>query len=113
MKLTLIKAAHAMPAGDLADRGPANQPQGEPVARIRSKSLHEQPNCGVWECSPGKWRRAVTQAEFSHFVAGRCRFHADSGETLDIEAGDAVLFPPNTLGTWEVIETVRKNYLIL
>ena len=47
MKLTLIKAAHAMPAGDLADRGPANQPQGEPVARIRSKSLHEQPNCGV------------------------------------------------------------------
>ena len=113
MKLTLIKAAHAMLPEDLADRGPANQPQGEPVARIRSKSLHEQPNCGVWECSPGKWRRAVTQAEFSHFVAGICRFHADSGETLDIEAGDAVLFRPNTLGTWEVIETVRKNYLIL
>jgi Predicted enzyme of the cupin superfamily len=98
MKLTLIKAAQAMPAEDLADRGPANQPQGEPVARIRSKSLHEQPNCGIWECSPGKWRRAVTQAEFSHFVAGKCRFHADSGETLDIEAGDAVLFPPNTWG---------------
>ena len=113
MKLTLIKAAHAMLPEELADRGPANQPQGEPVARIRSKSLHEQPNCGVWECSPGKWRRAVTQAEFSHFVAGKCRFHADSGETLDIEASDAVLFPPNTLGTWEVIETVRKNYLIL
>jgi uncharacterized cupin superfamily protein len=55
----------------------------------------------------------VTQAEFSHFVTGKCRFHADSGETLDIEAGDAVLFPPNTLGTWEIIETVRKNYLIL
>ena len=113
MKLTLIKAAHAMPAQDLVDRGAANQPQGEPVAHIRSKSLHDQPNCGVWECTPGKWRRAVTRAEFSHFVTGRCRFHADTGETLDIEAGDAVLFPPNTLGTWEIIETVRKNYLIL
>ena len=113
MKLTLIKAAHAMPAQDLVDRGPANQPQGEPVAHIRSKSLHDAPNCGVWECTPGKWRRAVTQAEFSHFVTGRCRFHADTGETLDIEAGDAVLFPPNTQGTWEIIETVRKNYLIL
>ena len=113
MKLTLIKAAHAMPAQDLVDRGPANQPQGEPVACIRSKSLHDAPNCGVWECTPGKWRRAVTQAEFSHFVTGRCRFHADTGETLDIEAGDAVLFPPNTQGTWEIIETVRKNYLIL
>jgi len=113
MKLTLIKAAHAMPAQDLVDRGPANQPHGEPVAHIRSKSLHDAPNCGVWECTPGKWRRAVTQAEFSHFVTGRCRFPADTGETLDIEAGDAVLFPPNTLGTWEIIETVRKNYLIL
>src|SRR5437660_695728 len=36
MKLTLIKAAHAMPAGELADRGPANQPQGDPVAEIQA-----------------------------------------------------------------------------
>ncbi len=113
MKLTLIKASHAMPAEAMTDRGAANEPQGQPIAWIRSKSLHEGPDCGVWESSPGKWRRAVTSAEFCHFVSGRCRFHADTGEVLEIEAGDAVLFPPNTKGTWEVIETLRKNYVLL
>jgi uncharacterized protein len=113
VKLTLIKGVATIPAERLADQGPVVEPVGAPVARIRSRADHEGPDIGVWECTPGKWRRQVKSGEFSHFVAGRCVFHADSGEHLAIEAGDAVIFPPNTTGTWEILETVRKVYVIL
>jgi hypothetical protein len=111
--ITQIKAPHLIPAPELGEAVAANEPQGAPVAMIRSRDFHEAPDAGVWECTPGTWRRAIRNAEFAHFVAGRCRFHADSGETLDIRAGDAVYFPAHTTGTWEIIETVRKTYFLV
>lgn len=111
--ITLIKATDKISATELGTPVQANQPQGEPVAMIRSIESREAPSAGVWECSPGKWRRAVKNAEFSHFVKGRCKFHPDNGQTLEIAAGDAIYFPANTTGTWEVIETVRKTYVLM
>ncbi len=113
MKLTVIKAASEIPAAKLESRGEVKEPVGSPIARIWSSSFHEDPEVGVWECSPGKWRRQVKSAEFCHFIAGRCIFHADGSEPIRISAGDAVLFPPNTTGTWEIFETVRKTYVLL
>ena len=111
--LTIIKAPQKLASHELDDRGPAGLPVGEPVAHLRSTVRHQAPKCGVWESSPGKFRRQVKEAEFSHFIAGRCKFHPDSGTTLDIEPGDAVFFPANTQGTWEIIETTRKTFIIL
>lgn len=112
-KLTMIKAPHKLASTAIDDRGPAGLPVGEPIVKLRSKPYHDLPKAGVWEATPGKFRRQVKEAEFSHFIAGRCKFHHDGGETLDIEPGDAVFFPANTQGTWEIIETTRKTYLII
>ena len=113
MELTIIKAARDIPASKLEPRGQVVEPIGSPVASILSSSFHTEPDIGVWECSIGKWRRQVKNAEFCYFLAGRCIFHADSGRTIHINAGDVVFFPPNTAGTWEVIETIRKTYVLL
>ena len=112
-KLTMIKAPHKLASTAIDDRGPAGLPVGEPIVKLRSKPYHDLPKAGVWEATPGKFRRQVKEAEFSHFIAGRCKFHHDGVETLDIEPGDAVFFPANTQGTWEIIETTRKTYLII
>ena len=32
---------------------------------------------------------------------------------LEIHAGDAVYMPANTTGVWDVIETVRKTWILL
>jgi hypothetical protein len=101
---------------DLPDAGPVTSPIGEPVVNLKclvAAELNEKKvETGVWEASPGRWRRQVIQAELSHFIAGRCTFTPDGGEPLEIKAGDAVFFPPNTLGTWHVHETVRKTYVV-
>ena len=68
---------------------------------------------GVWECTPGRWRRQIVAQEFCHFIQGRCTFTPDNGETLHIEAGDALMLPANSTGIWDIQETVRKTYVLI
>jgi uncharacterized cupin superfamily protein len=99
----------------LSDVGPVSVPIGEPVAHLKCFEAvvlkENQVEAGVWECSPGVWRRQVLLAELCHFVSGHAFFTPEGGEQFEIKAGDAVLFPPNSRGVWDVRETVRKSYV--
>jgi uncharacterized cupin superfamily protein len=107
-----IGQAGAFASNTLEDWGQVGEPVGAVVPALRGRESRESPEIGVWESSPGRFRRQVKGAEFMHFVAGWARFHSDTGQTVEIRAGDAVYFPANTSGTWEVIETLRKTYAI-
>jgi hypothetical protein len=54
----------------------------------------KQVEAGVWECSPGIWRRQILQAELCHFVSGYAFFTPEGGDKFEIKAGDAVFFRP-------------------
>ena len=116
MKLTQLKGTPQLASAKLDDWGKVGKPLGEPVSALRGVTIDEDEgagySCGIWECSPGRWRRQVTRAEFCQFLSGRCSFTADTGEVLQIEAGDSIFFPTNTTGVWDVTETVRKSYLV-
>jgi uncharacterized cupin superfamily protein len=103
--------------GFLPDIGPVKDPVGDRIARIRMQPIpvkaKSSVSIGVWECSPGSWRRQVMDEEFAHFLSGKARFTPDLGEPIDIDAGDALWFSRNCTGTWEVIETVRKVYILV
>ena len=113
-KLKIVDVADAVNA-KLEDWGPIQVHVSGPVARLSGVKLAvDEANgteTGIWECTPGTWRRQVTQEESCTFVKGHAIFHADSGEKIDIKAGTAVFFPPNSTGIWEVKETVRKVYM--
>jgi prolyl oligopeptidase PreP (S9A serine peptidase family) len=36
----------------------------------------------------------------------------DGGEPVELRAGDAVLFPENCEGVWDIRETLRKTYVL-
>ena len=101
---------------NLPDVGPVGSPIGQPVVHLKCFVAAEfngnQVETGVWEASPGQWRRQIVKAELCHFIAGRCTFTPDGGPPIEIKVGDAVFFPPNSLGTWHVHETVRKTYVL-
>jgi uncharacterized cupin superfamily protein len=101
----------------LDDWGPAKVPVGKMVAHTRGTEVRSggrgNDRVGVWECSPGRWRRQVMEREFAHFISGQGRFVPDVGEPFEIRAGDAVWFPAHTTGTWEITETLRKTYVIV
>lgn len=99
----------------LAHANPVAQALGTPVALTSVHNVEQADgvDTGVWECSPGRWRRQVMQQEFCHFIQGRCTFIPDVGAPIEIEAGDALLFPANTAGIWDISETVRKSYVLI
>lgn len=116
MAAMLLKQPAAIAADELVDWGAAGEPIGSPVSRASGRLLHRAPDgsseTGIWVCTPGTWRCAVERDEFCHFLAGRCVYTAEDGERLAIEAGDAAFFPAGWRGTCEVLETVRKTYMI-
>jgi uncharacterized protein len=99
----------------LEDSNPVAVPLGEPVAVTSTTSVERSDGVetGVWECTPGRWRRQIVQQEFCHFVAGRCTFIPDGGDPIEIRAGDALMMPANTTGIWDIQETVRKTYVLI
>jgi uncharacterized protein len=98
---------------------PAAMPQvaGSPVAMTRlgpaAIPAGENAIAGIWECTPGVFRRQIAKREFSHFIAGHCFFTPDGGDPIEIRAGDAAYFPANCNGVWDVREAVRKSYVIV
>ena len=115
--IKIIKNPAAQPSTQLEDWGAVPQPIGDLVSTLRGITATDtkggEPDAGIWECTPGKWHRQIKKAEFTHFLAGRCTFTAESGQRVEIEAGDTLYFPANSMGVWDVHETVRKVYILI
>lgn len=90
------------------------RPTSEQVALVRVAGDQPIPvgTTGFWECTPGRFRRQVAEAEYSYFIAGRGSFTPDGGERIQFRAGDAIYLAANSQGEWDIVETVRKAYVI-
>lgn len=113
--ITVLKQPGRVASAALADWGDVKEPVGDLIAQLRGREDANagEPDYGIWECSPGRWRRQVKEAEFAHFLSGRCTFVADDGQRVEIAAGDTTFWPANSVGIWDVHETIRKVYIIL
>lgn len=67
---------------------------------------------GIWEATAGKWRVEYDEWEFCHILAGVSILTEDGSATRTVRAGDSFIIRPGFRGTWEVIETTRKAYVI-
>jgi uncharacterized protein len=116
MRIVHIEAPADLPRERMSPAGTAPSPQGGEVVRFSAQEAFAAPDgrikTGVWEATPGRFRRAVMDAEFSHFIAGHATFAADNGQIFEFREGDAVFFPPGTHGTWTIHDTLRKTYVI-
>ncbi|MDT4825720.1 hypothetical protein FQZ97_590110 [compost metagenome] len=96
---------------------PVGLPIGKPIAMTRTaghRTLEDRnATTGIWECSPGQFRRQVAEAEYSYIISGEGSFTADGGSPAEFRAGDVLYFSANTQGVWDIRQTVRKSYLIL
>lgn len=86
---------------------------GEP--RFRTWNLEEADGgiyAGIWESTPGKWRIVYDEWEYFRIIEGYSIVTEDGGEPVHLRAGDSLILRPGFKGTWEVIETTRKDYVI-
>lgn len=102
----IVEAEAGAPA---ADRIVSGSPQ------FRTWNVEEQPGglyAGIWEATPGKWRIAYDEWEFCHILSGVSVLAEDGGDSRTVKAGDSFILRPGFKGTWEVLETTRKEYVI-
>lgn len=99
---------------DFSAPSPVGAPTSELIAVSRTAAHQTIPigSSGVWECTEGRFRRGVAEAEYSYFISGKGSFTVDGEKPVEFRAGDALYFPANTQGEWEIRETVRKAYVI-
>ena len=70
---------------------------------------------GVWACEPGAWRIEMgdREDEFFFVVEGRCRLIGDDGKSAEIGAGESLVIPAGFSGVFEVLEPLKKHYMIV
>lgn len=67
---------------------------------------------GLWQSTPGKWRISYEEWEYFHLLEGYSIVTEEGGEPIHLRAGDRLVLRPGFQGTWEVIETTLKDYVI-
>lgn len=70
---------------------------------------------GLWDCEPGSWRIAFAEGkdEFFHVISGRIRITDAAGTVSEFWPGEACVIPAGFTGFFEVLEHVRKHYVII
>lgn len=81
--------------------------------RLVHKGPGNRPECGIWVCTPGRWRLAIPRDELCHFVSGRASYCSHDGEKIEVSAGTVVMFPAGWAGECTVHETMRNVYILV
>ncbi|WP_180683963.1 cupin domain-containing protein [Tepidicella baoligensis] len=70
---------------------------------------------GIWRCEPGHWAIAFgpTEREVFTVLEGRCRVRRFDGSHEEAGPGQSIHIPPGFTGSFEVLETVVKVYVIV
>ena len=85
---------------------------GDPVHTTWNIEDRDGLYCGLWQSTPGKWRILYDEWEYFHILEGHSVVTEDGGEPVHLKAGDRLILRPGFKGTWEVLETTRKDYVI-
>lgn len=120
---------HPAPAIVLIDNHPATAPAVDhPRAdrrlsgcpRRETWTAFEAPqgdlSAGVWTCEPGHWRIVFPPHKDEYFfvLEGRLRLHdAARGTATEVTAGQGAVIPGGFEGSFEVIESVRKHFIVV
>ncbi|MDT8857296.1 cupin domain-containing protein [Paracoccaceae bacterium Fryx2] len=86
---------------------------GDPVHSTWNLEDRDGLYCGLWQSTPGCWRVNYTEWEYVHIHEGVSILTDTAGNAVTLKAGDSWVIRPGFAGTWQVVETTLKDYVIL
>lgn len=99
-------------AAEVSRPDPGRVIAGDPVFTTWNHEDRDGLYAGIWQSTPGKWRIAYDEWEYCRIRAGVSVITPDGGDPMTVRAGDAFVIRPGFTGTWDVIETTVKDYVI-
>ena len=91
---------------------PAKCISGDPVHTTWNLEEIDGLYCGIWQSTPGKWRVSYAEWEYIRILEGVSVLTETGGDPVTLRAGDSWIIRPGFEGTWEVLETTVKDYVI-
>lgn len=85
---------------------------GDPVFTTWPLEDRDGLYCGIWQSTPGTWRVHYDEWEYCRILAGVSILTQDGQPPVTLRAGDSFILRPGFTGTWQVVETTRKDYVI-
>lgn len=67
---------------------------------------------GLWEREPDTWSFERPYHEIAMILAGEADIETPDGAVHSVRAGDVLITPKGTKGTWRIKETIVKFYAI-
>jgi uncharacterized cupin superfamily protein len=86
---------------------------GDPVHTTWNVEERGNLYCGVWESTPGKWKVSYDEWEYVYIHVGHSILTDAAGVETHLMATDSFVIRPGFVGTWEVVETTIKDYVIV
>ncbi|GHC52534.1 cupin domain-containing protein [Neogemmobacter tilapiae] len=108
----LLRVAPEGVEPDLARPDPAKVLAGDPVHTTWNLEESDGLYCGIWQSTPGKWRVHYDEWEYFSITQGVSVVTDAAGVETTLRAGDSMIIRPGFQGTWEVLETTIKDYVI-
>lgn len=112
----LVDVPAADLVGPLEDWGPRpGADVGEPRMSGRVFYGDQGPvEVGIWACTPGGWE--ITDrpdTETVQILSGRARLTDAGGLSIELGPGDVLVLPAGWSGRWDILEPVRKLYVVV
>ncbi|MBY6092529.1 cupin domain-containing protein [Maritimibacter alkaliphilus] len=85
---------------------------GDPVFTTWNLVEEDGLYAGIWESTPGTWRISYDEWEYCRLICGVSILTEEGGASVTLRAGDSFVIPRGFRGTWQVVETTRKDYVI-
>jgi len=113
MAIKKIPAVNTMPSTALEPWGEVPEPIDSKPSRLAGAEISNDDGSevGVWESTPGRWRRQIKAMEMCYFLEGECSYTDEEGVVTEIRAGDLLYFPANSLGIWDIKTPCRKVFI--
>lgn len=90
---------------------------GNPFRTTREHYVNSsgEVSCGVWACEVGAWRIVFDEFsdEYFHVLEGRIRITDTDGNASEFGPNEACVIPAGFTGTFEVLEPVKKHYVMV
>jgi uncharacterized protein len=103
------------------DRAPDEISRPDPAkvlhgAPVHSTWLYEDRAplfAGIWQSTPGKWRVCYDEWEYFNILSGAGVLTDAAGTAMPLTPGSRHIIRPGFSGTFEVTQTLTKDFVIL
>ena len=85
---------------------------GDPVFTTWNLEEKDGLYAGIGQSTVGKWHVSYDEWEYFRLLEGVSILTDAEGQEIRLTAGDSFIIHPGFSGTWEVVETTRKDYVI-